>query len=97
MAESSLCPFVKVRQGLNKANYYIMQTKKELVEILKQIFEAQQEENKAKNEDKKQSQKKDYKSKSNSNFNNFNQRPYSKEDLKSIQWKLLGWDKIKEE
>ncbi|OAA84706.1 hypothetical protein [Clostridium ljungdahlii] len=50
MSESSLCPFVKVRQGLNKANYYIMQKKKEMLELLKQIFQAQQEELKAKNE-----------------------------------------------
>lgn len=38
MSESRMCPFVKIRQGLNKANYYIMQKKKEVVELLKQIY-----------------------------------------------------------
>ncbi|AKA71944.1 hypothetical protein [Clostridium scatologenes] len=92
MAESSICPFIKVRQGLNKSNYYIMETKKKLVNLLKQIFHAQQEELKAKNQEKQQQKKKEYK-KSNSNekfstFNNFEQRTYDFEDLEK---KLLSW------
>lgn len=52
MVESNLCVFTKVRQGLNKSNYYIMQKKKELVEILKEIFKLQQEEKVIKNQEK---------------------------------------------
>lgn len=44
------CPFKKVRQGLNKANYYIMETKKELIELLQNIYSA---ENKEKIQEKK--------------------------------------------
>lgn len=37
------CPFKKVRQGLGKANYYIMEEKKELMELLEQISEIKKE------------------------------------------------------
>lgn len=94
MVESSLCPFVKIRQGLNKANYYIMQTKKEMVDLLKKIFQAQQEELRTKNEVKQDRQKKEYKSNYNSNkkvsaFNSFPQRTY---DFEKLEKQLLGWD-----
>jgi hypothetical protein len=91
MAESSLCPFTKIRQGLNKANFYILHKKKEMVELLKQIFKAQQEEAQTKNEDKQQSQKKEYNKEKVSTFNSFKQRDYCKEDLKNIEYALLGW------
>lgn len=96
MSKQKNCIFTKVRQGLNKANYYIMQTKKEMVDLLKKIFQAQQEETKVKNNDKQQQQKKEYKnSYSNGNskvgtFNNFPQRNY---DFEELERKLLGWDK----
>lgn len=95
MAEKGNCIFTKVRQGLNKANYYIMQNKKELVDLLKQIFKAQQEELKAKNQEKQDKQKKEYKKypKKESTFNDFDQRDYSKEQLDDLEKKLLGWDK----
>lgn len=91
MSESPICPFVKVRQGLNKANYYVMEKKKEMVELLKQIFQAQQEESKVKNTEKQRGQKKQYNKSSSSTFNSFKQRDYSKEDLKNIEYALLGW------
>jgi hypothetical protein len=83
MVESSLCPFIKVRQGLNKANYYIMQTKKEMVDLLKKIFKVQKEEAKAKVDEKQGQEKKPYRSYSNeriSTFNNFKQRTYDFDD-----------------
>lgn len=95
MSENPLCPFTKVRQGLNKANYYIMQKKKELVELLKQIFNAQQEEIKIKKQESKQGLNKphnNYKKGKTSSFNDFKGRDYSKEDLEAIKRKLLGWD-----
>lgn len=91
MAERENCIFTKVRQGLNKANYYIMKKKKEMVDLLKQIFQAQQEEAKTKNEEKRQTQKKEYKKyfKKESTFNNFQQRTY---DFEKLEKQLLGWD-----
>lgn len=86
MAESLLCPFVKIRQGLNKANYYIMQNKKEIVELLKQIFKAQQEESQSNNREKQQKEKKQYnncKKERSFTLNSFKQRDYGKEDLKN--------------
>lgn len=94
MSESRICPFVKIRQGLNKANYYIMQKKKELVDLLKQIYKAQQEELGVKNIEKQQKEKKqynNYRKERISTFNSFKQRDYSKEDLKNIEYALLGW------
>ncbi|WP_243186785.1 hypothetical protein [Clostridium muellerianum] len=61
MIEKENCIFTKVRQGLNKSNYYILQKKKEMVHLLKQIFQAQQLELKTKNEEKQDKQKKEYK------------------------------------
>ncbi|NMM61156.1 hypothetical protein HBE96_00245 [Clostridium sp. P21] len=95
MVENTICPFVKVRQGLNKSNYYIMKKKKEMIDLLKKIFQAQQEELKVKNEEKQDRQKKEYKnnySSSNkvSTFNNFKQRTY---DFEELERKLLGWDR----
>lgn len=94
MVESPLCPFIKIRQGLNKANYYIMAKKKELVDLLKQIYKAQQEEAKIKNEEKQDKQKKEYRKYSNgktSTFNNFKQRTY---DFDLLEKQLLGWEDI---
>jgi biotin operon repressor len=94
MVENENCIFTKVRQGLNKANYYIMQKKKEMVEILKQIFKAQQEEAKAKNGEKQDNQKKEYKkyARKESKFNDFEQRDYIKEygSFDELEKKLLG-------
>lgn len=89
MAESPICPFTKVRQGLNKPNYYIMQKKKELIELLKQIFQAQQEESKAKSADKQQNENKKYNKERFSKFNSFPQRTY---DFDKLERQLLGWD-----
>lgn len=93
MSESPICPFVKIRQGLNKANYYIMQKKKEMVELLKQIFQAQQQEAQVKNEEKQTEKKQynNYKKEKVSTFNDFKGRNYSKEDLNDMKYKLLGW------
>lgn len=93
MSESSLCPFIKVRQGLNRSNYYYMRKKKEMVELLKQIFQAQQEEAKAKSSEKQhnESKKYNYNKEKVGIFNNYRQRDYSKEDLKNIEYALLGW------
>ncbi|MFL0198815.1 hypothetical protein ACJDU8_25170, partial [Clostridium sp. WILCCON 0269] len=94
MAESPICPFVKVRQGLNKAKYYIMQKKKELVYLLKQIYQAQQKEAKAKNIEKQDKQKRKY-GKNNkgkiSTFNNFKPREY---DFEKLERQLLGWEDL---
>jgi biotin operon repressor len=91
MAARENCIFTKIRQGLNKSNYYIMKKKKEMVDLLKQIFQAQQEEAKVKNAEKQQTQKKEYKkySKKESTFNNFQQRTY---DFEKLEKQLLGWD-----
>ncbi|KZL88794.1 hypothetical protein [Clostridium magnum] len=91
MSETPNCIFTKVRQGLNKANYYIMEKKKELVNLLKQIYKAQQKEAQVKNQEKQQRQKKEYNKQKVSMFNSFKQREYSKEDLKNIEYALLGW------
>jgi biotin operon repressor len=94
MSEKESCIFTKVRQGLNKANYYIMQKKKEMVDLLKQIFKAQQEEAKAKNSEKQDNQKKEYKkySKKESTFNDFDQRDYVEEygSFDELEKKLIG-------
>lgn len=92
MSESPNCVFTKVRQGLNKANYYIMNKKKELVDLLKKIFKAQQEEANAKNQEKQQKQKKQYDKEKSSTFNNFEGRSYTTEELDNLEKKLLGLD-----
>jgi hypothetical protein len=94
MSDKENCIFTKIRQGLNKANFYIMEKKKEMVELLKQIFQAQQEESQAKNAEKQQNQKKDYKkyNRKESTFNDFQQRDYIKEygSFDELEKKLLG-------
>jgi hypothetical protein len=90
MAESELCPFVKIRRGLNMVNQYIMTAKKKLVELLKEIYKAQQEELQAKNQENKNKEKKQWFGRKDKvdNFNNFEQRYY---DFDALEKKLLGW------
>jgi hypothetical protein len=94
MAETVLCPFTKIRQGLNQCNIYVMVGKKNLVELLKQIYAAQQEE---KNEKSKESQVKEkkqwFKKKEKGTFNDYPQREY---DFDELEKNLLGWDVAEE-
>jgi hypothetical protein len=89
MAKNELCPFTKIRRGLNLCNQYIMTAKKKLVELLKEIYKAQEEERKAKNQENKAKEKKQWFGKKDKvdNFNNFEQREYDWDDLEK---KLRG-------
>ena len=91
MAESILCPFIKIRQGLNLCNYYVMTAKKKLVELLKQIYKAQEEEREDKNKENQGKEKKQWfrKKEKTGGFNDYEQRSY---DFEELEKQLLGWE-----
>lgn len=92
MAEKENCIFTKIRQGLNKANLYILKKKKEMLELLKQIFQAQQEETKAKNTEKQWNNKKEYKNYAKEKLNVFNNFPQRTYDFEKLEEQLSGWN-----
>ena len=96
MAKAPNCIFEKIRQGLNKANYYILTGKKNLQILLNRINEIKEEVKKTIREIENEGKDRTVPKRSWTNkfekidtFNNYDQRSY---DYNELEKNLLGWD-----